>query len=60
MSTTQTKWEVTPEMKQEILKEAKRYHVEPHKLMRILLNIQRIAEIPSRGRWRLSSARRRD
>jgi len=44
MSTTQTKWEVTPEMKQEILKEAKRYHVEPHKLMRILLNIQRIAD----------------
>ncbi|MCD7948421.1 MAG: NAD(P)H-dependent oxidoreductase subunit E [Oscillospiraceae bacterium] len=43
MSTAKTDWVVTPEMEQEIISVAKRYHDEPHQLMRILLAIQKIA-----------------
>ena len=36
-------WVITPEMEQEIIATARRYHKEPHQLMRILLDIQKIA-----------------
>ena len=36
-------WAVTPDMEQEIVNTARRYHSEPHQLMRILLDIQKIA-----------------
>ena len=36
-------WEITQEMEQDILAAAGRYHSEPHQLMRILLDIQKIA-----------------
>lgn len=42
MNTVQTV--ITPDMKQQILAEARRYHEQPHQLMRILLSIQRIAD----------------
>lgn len=44
MSATQTReWVITPQMEQKILTVAKRYHTEPQQLMRILLDIQKIA-----------------
>lgn len=38
-----TEFEITPEMKELIIAEAERYHSEPHQLMRIMIQIQRIA-----------------
>ena len=35
-------WEITHEMEQQIIATATRYHSEPHQLMRILLDIQKI------------------
>jgi len=43
MNSVKTDWAITPEKEQEIIAVAKRYHSEPHQLMRILLNIQTIA-----------------
>lgn len=44
MSTAQnTERGITSDMEREILSVAKRYHSEPHQLMRILLDIQKIA-----------------
>ena len=36
-------WVITNERERDILSAAKRYHAEPHQLMRILLDIQKIA-----------------
>jgi len=43
MSLAKTKWVITPEMEQEIVSVAKKYHEKPHQLMRILLKIQQIS-----------------